>query len=239
MKICFVSDLHLFSQRSLAEQWMPVLHERIRESSLVVLGGDVFDFKWSTLGSVEATAHAAILWLRSLMRIHPAHTFVMLLGNHDDHPVLREKLEVLSEELPRLVVEAYVFRVANTVFLHGDSANPHSTEAKLLRSRRRTASHRTRGRAMNLLYGGAIRLRLHRAGAGLIFPKRLVARRLLGYLSEVGQGTESGTNTVYFGHTHLALQDYVYRGVSFHNCGAPMRGLKFQVLLAETGALSP
>jgi UDP-2,3-diacylglucosamine pyrophosphatase LpxH len=239
MKICFVSDLHLFSQRSLAEQWMPLLHERIRESSLVVLGGDVFDFKWSIHGSARATAEAATQWLQALMHTHPAHTFVMLLGNHDDHPALRERLEVLAGESPQLVVETYLFRVANTVFLHGDSANPRCTEAKLIRSRSRTAHHRTRGRAMNLLYGGAIRLRLHRAGANLIFPKRLVARRLLGYLGEVGQGPESGTDTVYFGHTHLALQDYVYRGVRFHNCGAPMRGLKFQVLLAETGAMSP
>lgn len=239
MKICFVSDLHLFSQRSLAGQWMPLLHERIRESSLVVLGGDVFDFKWSTHGSAAATAEAASQWLQALMRMHPAHTFVMLLGNHDDHPALRERLEILSGESPQLIVESYLFRVGNTVFLHGDSANPRCTEARLIRSRSRIAHHRTRGRAMNLLYDGAIRLRLHRAGANLIFPKRLVARRLLGYLGEVGQGPESGTEAVYFGHTHLALQDYLYRGVRFHNCGAPMRGLKFQVLLAETGAMSP
>ncbi len=217
---------------------MPLLHERIRESSLVVLGGDLFDFKWSIHGSAEATAEAATRWLRALMSAHPAHSFVLLLGNHDDHPALRERLVLLSEEAPQLRVETYLFRVANTVFLHGDSANPRCTEEKLIRSRSRTAHHRPRGRAMNLLYGGAIRLRLHRAGASLIFPKRLVARRLLGYLGEVGQGPESGTDEVYFGHTHRALADYVYRGVRFHNCGAPMRGLKFQVLVAETDITS-
>ncbi|HSJ01087.1 MAG: metallophosphoesterase [Verrucomicrobium sp.] len=234
MKICFVSDLHLFSQRSQAEQWMPLLHERIRESSLVVLGGDLFDFKWSTLGSAEATAQAATIWLKALMKAHPSRPFIMLLGNHDDHPLLRARLEDLAEEFTQLRVETYLFRVANTVFLHGDSANPGSTEARLMLMRGKTAHHRNRGRVMNLLYGGTIRLRLHRVGAGVIFPKRLVARRLLKYLREVGQGPESGTDTVYFGHTHLALRDYLYRGVSFHNCGAPMRGLRFQILLAET-----
>ena len=57
---------------------------------------------------------------------------------------------------------------------------------------------------------------------GAVYPKRIVARRILSYLRDIGQGPESGIQHVYFGHTHRAVNGYVHRGVVFHNGGAPI-----------------
>ena len=54
----FVSDLHLFSGRTQAARHAPALHAAARRARTFVLGGDIFDFRWSTLGSVETTVRA-------------------------------------------------------------------------------------------------------------------------------------------------------------------------------------
>jgi len=51
-KCCWVSDLHLFSRRSLGEQQFDIILAAARETDVFVLGGDIFDFSWSTRTSV-------------------------------------------------------------------------------------------------------------------------------------------------------------------------------------------
>ena len=65
-------------------------------------------------------------------------------------------------------------------------------------------------------------------------PRRRAVHRILGYLSRIHHGPETGLEHVYFGHTHDALQDYRYRGVTFHNPGAPMPGLAFRIVEVPT-----
>jgi UDP-2,3-diacylglucosamine hydrolase len=63
-------------------------------------------------------------------------------------------------------------------------------------------------------------------------------KRVHEYIHDIGHGTPHGVDTVYFGHTHVAVDAEYYRGVTFHNGGAPMRGMEFSLLrleLAETG----
>ena len=42
----------------------------------------------------------------------------------------------------------------------------------------------------------------------------------------------SGVRHVYFGHIHRRVSGYRYRGLTFHNGGAPMRGQHFRILEA-------
>lgn len=167
------------------------------------------------------------------MERFPAVKFVLLLGNHDDHPTLVKRLETLAAARTNFEWERYCLRIGNAVFLHGDAANPFFNQARLEASRCTIHRHRRKGRVMNAIYGGTVRLRLHVLGARLVFPRRLVVRRILRYLREMGHGPESGVRNVYFGHTHLAMQAYPHRGVHFHNGGAPIEGLGFQVLVVD------
>ena len=54
-----------------------------RRSAVLVLGGDIFDFSWSTLPTLEDTVEAAFHWLQRLAGEHPQCQIHYLLGNHD------------------------------------------------------------------------------------------------------------------------------------------------------------
>ena len=56
-----VSDLHLFSARSEYARYEERFLDLCKGKDLLVLNGDIVDFKWSQLGSFEATADATIL----------------------------------------------------------------------------------------------------------------------------------------------------------------------------------
>jgi UDP-2,3-diacylglucosamine hydrolase len=75
--------------------------------------------------------------------------------------------------------------------------------------------------------------RLHKPLPHLVFAKRIVVRRILKYLESIGEGPGNGVRNVYFGHTHRRLSNYRYRGLVFHNGGAPIKGMKFRIVEAK------
>ena len=81
--ISFVSDLHLFARRSDAPRYAEAIRTAARRSAVLVLGGDIFDFSWSTLPTLEDTVEAAFHWLQHLAAEHPQCQIHYLLGNHD------------------------------------------------------------------------------------------------------------------------------------------------------------
>ncbi len=67
----FISDLHLFSQRSIG-QWHWEQHQGLIESAkAIVLGGDIFDVRWSQQGNLDATIAAATDWLNTAVALNP------------------------------------------------------------------------------------------------------------------------------------------------------------------------
>jgi UDP-2,3-diacylglucosamine pyrophosphatase LpxH len=231
----FVSDLHLFSRRSLAQRHHEVLQAAASRSRVFVLGGDIFDFRWSTLGSAEATAEAGIRWLDDFVGSHPACDFHFVLGNHDCNRRFVTALARYAKSRGNLVAHPYYLRMGQSVFLHGDAVDrPQMSATGLHRLRQRWAHDEHRGPIRHALYDLAIQARLHRVVGKVANPQRRVAQRLLGYLSRVGHGPASGLKHVYFGHTHEAMRDYRYEGVSFHNGGSPMPGLDFRIVEVES-----
>ncbi len=227
----FVSDLHLFSRRSLAARHMTALHRAAAASRLMVLGGDIFDFKWSTTGCHRATAVAAIDWLRELTAAHDHCQFCFLLGNHDSVPAFVDRLADFSAECENLNWFPHYLRVANTICLHGDVSDQPTTQPALEQRRRRWAAHTRHPPAVrHHMYDAIIRLRLHRVVNIVMHQNRHVAERIIYYLNDLGHGPESGIQDVYFGHTHVAVERFLHAGVRFHNGGAPMQGLNFRLV---------
>ena len=230
----FVSDLHLFSRRSLATSHTDTLQATAAAARTFVLGGDIFDFRWSTLDSTDATAKAAIRWLDELVGSHPRCDFHYVLGNHDCNRRFVAALETYATTRPNLVSHPYYLRLGGSIFLHGDAADrPEMSPQGLHRRRQRWARDEHRGPLRHMLYDLAVQAQLHRVVGKVAHPKRRVAERILGYLQRAGHGAETGLAHVYFGHTHDALAAYCHRGVSFHNPGSPMPGLKFGVVAVE------
>jgi len=55
-----LSDLHLFARRSQAADCMHRLRTELATVRVLVLNGDIFDFRWSTLRDLETTVAAAL-----------------------------------------------------------------------------------------------------------------------------------------------------------------------------------
>ncbi len=230
---CVVSDLHLFTRRSDADQQLEPIKAAVRRSRTFVLAGDIFDFRWSRFSSAEATAGEARRWLEALLAVGPETQFHYVLGNHDHSPALIEQLESLAAAEPRFRWHPYQVRIGNAVFLHGDAGNPRMNQERLEAYRLGFAEERPASIAAQRMYDVAMALRLHVVGARLLFPERSVIRRLTEHLHRLGPEWTTGVRNVYFGHTHRALIGVEYEGRMFHNCGSPMRGLPFHILEAD------
>jgi len=231
-KAYFVSDLHLFANRSEAARYREAMDAAAAGAAAFVLGGDIFDFRWSTLATIEQTVDAAIWWLEKLLADAPACQFHYLLGNHDYHRQFIDRLDHLARSTGNLAWHRYYLRLGNNVFLHGDVADRPASAARLSRRRSRWLHQKKRGSLRSRFYDAAIRARLHKPLPYVMHPRWLVARRILAYLEDVGQGPDSGVRHVFFGHTHCVVSNYPYGGLMFHNSGSAIKGLEFRILEA-------
>jgi UDP-2,3-diacylglucosamine pyrophosphatase LpxH len=232
-KMCFFSDLHLFARRSRADRHHDQLLAAARRSDLVVLGGDIFDFKWSHLGSDKETARAGRDWIARLMSEAPDQQFCYLLGNHDCNPAMIEQLTELSAEAPQLNWFRYWMKLGPWVFLHGDVADHRMDQAGLERKRNNWSKNHRKGRVANLMYDATIQMRIHSLVAAAVFTKQRTASRVLNYLRDVHEDPEADISDVFFGHTHNVMDGFEFQGIRFHNSGAPIKGLSFRIIEAS------
>jgi UDP-2,3-diacylglucosamine pyrophosphatase LpxH len=231
-KCYFVSDLHLFANRSNAHRYLEAISRAASRAEVFVLGGDIFDFQWSSIPILRAVDRAA-QWLRELATSCPQCQFHLVLGNHDYHRALIDRLVELEKQVPNLSWHRYYVRLGNSVFLHGDVADKTMDARMLADAREEWLDRRRRGPFMSALYDVVVMTRLHRSVPHLVYAKRIVVRRIVKYLESIGQGAGDGVRDVYFGHTHRRLSNYHYRGLLFHNGGAPIKGLKFRIIEAR------
>jgi UDP-2,3-diacylglucosamine pyrophosphatase LpxH len=231
VKTYFVSDLHLCSRRSRAALHVPAIHAAASRAGAFILGGDIFDFRWSTLPTADETVRHAIRWLDDLVASHPQCDFHFIQGNHDCNRRFVSALETYSATRPNLSIHPYLLQQGKNVFLHGDVADrPAMSQQRLVKRREHWSRDEVRGPMRHVLYDLAVTARLHRIAGKVAHPRRRVVHRILGYLNRIHHGPESGAEHVYFGHTHDALQNYRYRGLTFHNPGSPMPGLAFGII---------
>jgi len=233
-KCYFVSDLHLLASRSNGHEYFDQILEKAGSAEAFVLGGDIFDFRWSRMNTVGHAVDAAAHWLADLASQCPSCQFHFLLGNHDYHAPFIERLVDLERDIPNFAWERFYIRLGNSVCLHGDVADRKMDAEELAERRERMLHKRKRGEVLNSLYELAINTNLHRPIPYVAYGRRLVARRISSYLRHIGQGPEQGVRNIYFGHTHIPLANYHYKGLTFHNSGASIRGVKFQILPVET-----
>ena len=235
-RVYFVSDLHIFCRRFDGERSWAQVAEVARGATTLVLGGDIFDFRWTALATIEETVEAAIDRLRSLVVGYPACMFHYLLGNHDHHEAFLPRLTRLANSESNLAWHPYCLRLGTRVFLHGDAATRSGGAGALEAARYRWLQRKKEGQIANWLYDAMMAARVHKLVYYAFYPKRAVARRLLAYLEQIGHGPATGVADVYFGHTHVALSGFQYGGVRFHNGGAPVTGCRFHILEAVASA---
>lgn len=235
--VCVVSDLHMFCKRSHWEDHLDAIDEAAEKSDIFVFNGDTVDFKWTTLNSVDETIDAAIEFLRGIAARFPACQFHVNLGNHDHTQGFIDALDVLARSTENLSWHPYYLRMGNTLFIHGDAATRRMNQAQLEAYRGGWMHHKKQGRMKNRVYDAAFKARAHLAISRLAHPPRKTLERVHSYIHDIGHGTPEGVENVYFGHTHVAVDGARYGGVTFHNGGAPMRGVDFRLLMLEVSEI--
>ncbi len=222
-----ISDLHLFSRRSFADQQLDLIRSKVEQSELFVFNGDIFDFRWTTLGTLEESVEKAAEWLDELVSSFGRTQFHFVLGNHDSGRLFLSKLQELSEKHDNLIWHPFYARLGDSLFLHGDAAHgKNMTQDRLLKYRSRFDEERGRGRMLSHIYQSACNLGLHKS-TYLLNPKRIVCKRIIDYFYNVDPDILSGVSHIYFGHTHTPFSDYRFRNFNFHNTGSMIRGLSF------------
>jgi UDP-2,3-diacylglucosamine pyrophosphatase LpxH len=234
-KAYFLSDLHLFANRSFAESIQPRIHQSARESHTLILGGDIFDFRWSRWQDHAKTLEESVRWLRELLAVNPECRVHYLLGNHDASQAFTAELEDLSRAYANLEWHPHLMRLDDKVFLHGDIidakiplAEGFHEQLDLLRRRKDERALPTDFR--HKVYDAVVKTHVHRLVATVANPKTKVLTRVSDYLDWAGHGSSTGIRDVYFGHTHCPLESEPYAGMRFHNPGASIKGLRFRMI---------
>ncbi len=223
----FVSDLHLFSRRSLAPRHEAAMHAAAARAHTFVLGGDIFDFRWSHFHSPEETARQAVRWLDDLVASHPRCDFHFVQGNHDcNRPVRLGPGDAIA---PRGRICRSIRTIcgwAKTCFCTATPPIIRRCVQPRLHQRR---EHWSRDESARRDASQAVRPGRHgpAASAGRQGGPSAAARRASNSRlprPHRPQAREQGVEHVYFGHTHDALENYRHGGVTFHNPGAPIAG---------------
>lgn len=226
----FISDLHLYCRRFQGEPYWDELRSRCRKPVTVLLGGDIFDFRWTTLPSIDATIRAAGDRVEELVSEAPHCRFYYLPGNHDCHATFIDRLGQLQDQYDWFSWEPSHVRLGTTAFLHGDVPIGGGSADALARYRRRWGRKQKKGTAANAVYDVAVRYYLHCFVGKLCHPPRWICSRILSYLAKVDGVDKTPVTDVYFGHTHVPLKAHRHGDVRFHNGGAPIRGCTYQML---------
>ncbi len=225
---CFVSDLHLLSPRSMARQWMPAINAACQDSSLIVLGGDIFDFRWATLGGHQETLLATRQWLETLASAHPQATIAYIMGNHDSHPDMQALLDELASRHAHFLWKSESYQAGDCLFCHGDILDAGS-QANLANYRSRFQHERQASRAAHGLYDAAVAMRLHKTIPKLFHRPRATCTRL----RELLQINAGEVRRVFFGHTHVPIYALELDAITYYNPGAALRHMNFAPIQFE------
>ena len=224
----FISDLHLLSRRSVGQKCWQDLQPEIRNSDLLILGGDIFDFRWSSHGDLTRSLEAAKQWLQLAIQANDHLRVIYLLGNHDCLNSMQSMLRELAQEVPKFCWTAQHLALDQCVFLHGDVLDAGLSEIELNQYRSKfSAAHRERGQLAHRLYDMLVASRIHGVPPKFIHSSSRVTKRLAQYLTSLELTAESGIHEVYFGHTHQPLQGISYKNQLFFNAGSGVKHLPF------------
>ncbi|MCP3904889.1 MAG: hypothetical protein GY715_14785 [Planctomycetes bacterium] len=222
-----ISDLHLFAQRSVGGRRLDEIRRAAATAEFFVLNGDIFDFRWSTLPTDDASLDAAIGWLDRLVGDRPDCSFLYTLGNHDCYEPFVTRLETLAAAHRNLRWHPSHVRIGPALFLHGDL--PLGRRRPGPPARQLHGGHGRNGRTLRLAYRAFVAARGPRVVASVHRPRRC-AKQITRWLHAHGDELADGVTDVYFGHTHRPFADFCYEGRRFHNTGSSIRGLASRML---------
>ncbi len=215
MKGYVISDLHLFTKRSYAEDFFNSFKNDLNQADFLVMNGDMFDFAWTTFRTIEETIDASCQWIADLLKAYPSCHFYYIFGNHDSLEPFVQKLRALEKASKNLSLHDTHVLLNNHLFTHGDlpllKKNPcHRTIPKTIRKK---------GLFLNWLYALIVKCRVHKIVYSFFSPM-YCANIFAKAFEACPQNMTKDHWHVYFGHTHFPFENFQYKNYYFHNTGA-------------------
>lgn len=224
----FLSDLHLFSRRSANLDVSSLVDDYRRADQCIILGGDIFDFRWSTIGDLESTFETACTWFEELLANTGDCQVVFLPGNHDCQLPFLNRVQQIAATNQRFTVHQHHLRLADCLFLHGDILDAGTTLEDLERYRRKFDHAQPKPSYMHRLYDVAVALRMHRIIPRYVHLPRATCERLVRTLENLEAIDVTGVRRVFFGHTHVAIDGFKLADRCFFNPGAGLKHMRIQ-----------
>ena len=221
------SDLHLFSPRSCAEDYLELLHEELQSSEVAVLNGDIFDFRWSRHSDHQATLDAATDWLTTLCQTHPHCQFHYILGNHDCLTFFVAALDELASIHPNFQWHEMSLHLGRNLFLHGDCTHRKMTPESFARYREAWSDHGQNPASLMPIYQLLDRVGFTHLLHKILFRPQPTLDRLTYFLDQSLPDWRKETDHCFFGHTHGAFTGRKDGEVRFSNTGCAIRGIEF------------
>jgi len=221
----FVSDLHVFRGRSKGESLPGELQGAYPESNLLVLGDDIFDFKWSSMGEA-GTLLAAEKWLASLLDQWRGDV-VFLAGNHDCSLKFFGVLSQFALHCERFTWHRHHLHLGDAVFLRGDVLDAGHDVSKLDSYRNKFDRKSSQSILSRRAYSAIVAMRIHRMAPKMRHRELKTCQKLLGLLPQLVKMPHK-IRRVFFGHTHVAVAGRELNGVTFYNPGAAVHHIAFK-----------
>ncbi len=225
-----VSDLHLFARRSIGRELMRELLPDLQSTRLLILNGDIVDFRWSTCAHHDETLRRSVAWLEELIAALPDCQVHYVLGNHDCLTGFKPALSKLATARKQFHWHEYHLRLGDSLFLHGDCTHRRMNRRELQEYRAGWSRSRRLGRAATTAYRAFDRIGITGMVHRWQFPIDRTLDRLTHHLDDAHAGWRREVRHCYFGHTHDPFRDIERAGVTFHNTGSAIRGMTFNPL---------
>ena len=225
MRGIFVSDLHVFSGRSVGESLGNGLQAKHPRARLLMLGGDIFDFKWSSM-TAAGTLLAAEKWLLNMLQQWDGKV-VFLAGNHDCAPNFLQVLNEVASRNDRFTWHDHQLQMGDSVFLHGDVLDAGQSISELASYRGKFHHCSNQSKVSRQAYSALVAMRIHRMAPQLRHRPTLTCLKLHRLLPQLVE-QPAKVRHVFFGHTHVGIGGRQVNGVAFHNPGAAIRHIEFK-----------
>ena len=222
-----VSDLHMFARRSNAHTLMGQIENVISKSDMLVLNGDTFDFRWTTLPTVDHTIKEAVDWIEGLTQRFPNCGRSGCLRQSRLPEEYLFALENLAGKNPSITWHEHFMHMDNLLFLHGDCDTRHTRVDKFVHWSEPYQTSKKVSHALALVYDQVNRTGFTSMAQRLASPPQKASKKVFGYMSEVAPDILKKVKHVYFGHSHVPFTYFEYNGLYFHNTGCAVSSAEF------------
>ncbi len=222
-----VSDLHMCTKWTSVEEYMCDIRKAAANADFFVFNGDIFDFRWSTLGSAAATAKFAIKWFSDICDDFPNCTFIYILGNHDAHKNILKPIAQFAKKQDNFIWHSSFIKIGSSLFMHGDLIFSMRNKSPF---ERKKYKHRNPVRSIiQKTYHRVIKMGAHRL-ISKVHAKERCAKYVMQVLEKDHSHQLKDITDIYIGHTHVGFSDYNYNNYTFHNSGSAIHDLQCNLM---------